>query len=73
MDYERESDKTLNMYHTEVPPSYQGKGIAKYLARAAFDYAVENDYKIFPTCTYLQKFAMENKLPQYALKLISKR
>lgn len=33
LQYENEGDKTLNMYHTEVPSAYRGQGIARHLAK----------------------------------------
>ncbi|ODM98071.1 FACT complex subunit SSRP1 [Orchesella cincta] len=55
----------LDMWHTEVPPPLQGKGIAKILAQEAFDYVVENKLKMQLTCSYLQKYLKDNPLDKY--------
>ncbi|XP_064596506.1 protein NATD1-like [Liolophura sinensis] len=54
----------IDMYHTEVPSIYRGQGVAKLLAKAAFDFVVKEDLKMTLTCTYLQKYFRENPLPR---------
>ncbi|XP_046453502.1 protein NATD1-like [Daphnia pulex] len=46
----------IDMYHTEVPMGYTGRGIAGLLAKAAFDHAVEKEMKMKLTCTYLHNY-----------------
>ncbi|XP_035670413.1 protein NATD1-like [Branchiostoma floridae] len=60
----------VDFYHTFVPEVYRGKGLAKHLAKAALDYAVEEDLKMKLTCTYLQKYAKDNPLPQYQERIV---
>jgi len=57
LEYNVISPTHLDYVHTEVPTSYRGKGIAAHLAKAAFDYAVEENMKMILSCSYLQKFA----------------
>jgi len=64
LEYAQNGD-ILNMWHTEVPPALQGKGIAKVLAQGAFDYAVKNNQKMILTCSYLQKFYKDNPKDEY--------
>ncbi|MEO5902993.1 MAG: GNAT family N-acetyltransferase [Gemmatimonadaceae bacterium] len=42
--------------HTEVPPSMEGQGIGKTLARAALDYARENHLRVVPRCQFISAF-----------------
>ena len=43
----------VNMYTTVVPTTLEGKGVAKLLANAAFDWAVENKLNMHLSCWYL--------------------
>ncbi len=56
----RQSNGTIDIYHTFAPEKLRGRGIAARLMQAAIDYAKENNLKVIPTCTYAQKF-MERK------------
>ena len=42
-------------YHSEVPRELQGQGIAGLLAKAAFEFAEEENYRVLPTCSYVSK------------------
>uniref|UniRef100_A0A1I7YV11 Protein NATD1 n=1 Tax=Steinernema glaseri TaxID=37863 RepID=A0A1I7YV11_9BILA len=57
LQYRKHPDNVMDIYHTEVPVEHQGKGIAKVLVNEAFQYAAENNMKILPTCTYVDRFA----------------
>ena len=49
--------------HTEVPPPFEGRGIAAKMANAAFEYAKENGFKIRSYCSYTTRY-MERH-PEY--------
>uniref|UniRef100_A0A2R5LBQ4 Protein NATD1 n=1 Tax=Ornithodoros turicata TaxID=34597 RepID=A0A2R5LBQ4_9ACAR len=66
LQYEVVNATTLDLVHTEVPESMRGQGIAKHLAKAAFDHLVERHLKGKLTCTYLAKYARESTNPEYA-------
>jgi predicted GNAT family acetyltransferase len=51
------------MLHTEVPPAFEGKGIAGKMANAAFDYARESGFKVRSYCSYTTRY-MERH-PEY--------
>ncbi|CAG0884195.1 unnamed protein product [Darwinula stevensoni] len=55
----------LDLFHTEVPEAYRGQGIAKVLAKEAFDYVVANGLRMRLTCWYLQKFLRDNPTQEY--------
>ncbi len=46
-------DNELTVYHTEVAPKAEGKGIAKSLLDAMVKYARENALKVIPLCPYV--------------------
>ena len=50
------SGSMMSIYHTFVPESERGKGIAEVLAYAAFDFAKEKRLKVKPDCPYIVKF-----------------
>ncbi|CAH1789886.1 unnamed protein product, partial [Owenia fusiformis] len=62
--------EVLDMYHTLVPPEFRGKGVAKHLAKAAFDHAVKKDVSMRLTCSYLQKYAQDNPTPEYTKRIV---
>ena len=43
----------LTVYHTEVLPKAEGKGLAKQLLSAMVDYARKNGLKVIPLCPYV--------------------
>lgn len=43
----------LTVYHTEVNPEMEGKGIAKSMLDAMTDYAREHHLKVVPLCPYV--------------------
>jgi uncharacterized protein len=62
LDYQL-NDDTVIMYHTSVPPAYQGLGIAAIITKYALDWAMANGYRINPTCSYVRTFTQRN--PEY--------
>ena len=63
LDYRRTSDK-LVIYHTEVPPSFQGRGLAARMTRAALDFARAENLRVEPRCLYTASFL--RKHPEYS-------
>jgi predicted GNAT family acetyltransferase len=50
-DYEV-SDGTLSIYHTFVPQSLEGRGIASQLVAEAYNYALSSGLRPAATCSY---------------------
>lgn len=63
MEYSVVDDKTLDYYHTFVPPELRGKQIAEKIVKAALNYARENHYNVIPTCPFVQRIIDRN--PEY--------
>ncbi|WP_301099580.1 GNAT family N-acetyltransferase [Otariodibacter sp.] len=55
LNYHYVSDKVLNAYHTEVDVNHQGEGIAGKLYNALIEFAEQNQLKIQPSCSYIEK------------------
>jgi predicted GNAT family acetyltransferase len=47
------SGKNLTVYHTEVVPEAEGKGLAKKMLQEMVDYARKNGLKVIPLCPYV--------------------
>lgn len=46
-------NENLTVYHTEVDPQYEGRGLAKLLLHQLVAYAREKNLKIIPLCPYV--------------------
>ena len=57
--------QVLDLYHTEVPPVFRGRGIAEQLCRAAFEYAKANGLRVVPSCPYISGTYLKRH-PEYA-------
>jgi len=54
------SDKILTVYHTEVLPEMEGKGLAPKLVEAMVDHARTHQLKIIPLCPYVSSAFKKN-------------
>jgi predicted GNAT family acetyltransferase len=43
----------LTVFHTEVAPAAEGKGLAKKMLQTMVDYARKNNLKVIPICPYV--------------------
>lgn len=66
VDYQQDGS-VMRMFHTEVPPALEGRGIASRLVRAAFDYADANDLRILPLCSYVASYVRRHPETQRLL------
>ena len=49
-------EKVMDLTHTIVPKSLEGRGIGGMLVKHALEYARECGYKVKPTCWFVDKF-----------------
>jgi uncharacterized protein len=59
--YMMDDSKTINILKVYVHPDLRNQGFAGKLAKAALDYAKENNLKVIPTCSYADYFIAGNK------------
>ena len=52
LDFELK-DNVLNAFHTGVRKELEGQGIAAKLFDKLVEYALKNNYKIIPSCSYI--------------------
>ena len=45
---------TMTVYHTEVAPEAEGRGLAKILLNSMVTYAREHTLKVIPLCVFVQ-------------------
>ena len=57
----RQTDDTLEVLSTFVPPELRGGGRAAEMTRFALNYAREQGLRVDPICTYTQLFLKRNK------------
>ncbi len=55
--------KIITFTHTEVPPAYEGYGIASKMAKVALEYAKSHELKVLPLCPYIKAYILRH--PEY--------
>jgi len=66
LKYRYVSPHIVELFHTEVPPEYRGRGIGAKLAQTAFAFVLEKDLHMNVSCLFLQRYLAEN--PRKELK-----
>ncbi len=61
--YAQPQDNVLDIKETFVPEPSRDKGVATELVSFAMDYAKSKNYKVTPTCPFVQSFVDDN--PRY--------
>jgi uncharacterized protein len=64
LDYREHDSRTLEYYHTFVPPPMRGRGVASRLVAHALRYALEQRLAVIPTCPFVAAFIRRH--PEYA-------
>jgi hypothetical protein len=53
----------ISFTHTEVPPAYEGKGIANQMAQTALNYARDNHLRVNAVCPFIKLYIQRH--PEY--------
>ena len=60
LDFEVDEGGWMTLWHTEVPPSLRGRGIAGTLAKAALEYARDQHLKVDVVCPSVADYLHKN-------------
>ena len=52
----RKKGDVYNLYHTEVPPQFEGKGVGSALAKGTLEHIKTEGSKIIPTCPFVKAY-----------------
>ena len=63
VEYRQAGERTLNFWHTFVPPALRGKGIAEELVRQALDDVLARGYRVIPSCWFVRVYI--DRHPRY--------
>lgn len=58
--YEMLNDHTINLYHTEVDPALEGKGVGRAIVIKTLEYCRVHGLKVLPSCPYISKFILKH-------------
>ena len=57
----------MQLFHTEVPVAFEGRGIAALLVREAIEYAREKGLTVLPACSYVRAYMRRHPEAQSVL------
>ena len=60
LEYETKKQE-MDIVHTVVPRSLEGRGIGSALMKEALRYAEEKQLNVIPTCSFAQTYMMRHK------------
>ncbi len=63
LTYSVKENSVYDFNHTGVPKELEGKGIGAALVKYSLDYARENNWKIIPSCPFIEKYIERH--PEY--------
>ncbi|MFL6427194.1 MAG: GNAT family N-acetyltransferase [Acidobacteriaceae bacterium] len=63
LEFDRDSQGWMTIWHTEVPPAMRGRGVAAELAQTAFEYAKQNHLRVDVICPLAADYAAKH--PEY--------
>ncbi|KAJ8953546.1 hypothetical protein NQ318_002966, partial [Aromia moschata] len=61
VEFKKINETTYDLLHTNIPKTYQGKGLGPVFAERIFDHLIQRNSKMKITCEFLQKFLNSNK------------
>jgi uncharacterized protein len=61
--YRKRGDDVYVLYHTEVPPEFEGRGIGSRLVKGALEQIKTDGKRIVPTCSFIVAYLRRH--PEY--------
>ncbi len=55
------SGNTVNIFHTEISPEYEGRGYGSELARLALDQIRAQQMKLVPACRFIASYVQRHQ------------
>lgn len=52
----KKKGEIYNLYHTEVPPQFEGKGVGSALAKGTLEQIKTEGAKIIPSCPFVKAY-----------------
>lgn len=66
--YKKEADGTLNLFHTEVPAEFEGRGVGAQLVKDALEQIKAERLKIIPSCAFVAAYIKRHPAYQDLVK-----
>lgn len=66
--YARKGEDIYNLYHTEVPEQFAGKGVGSALAKGTLEYIKAEGKQIIPTCPFVKAYLKRHSEYQELVK-----
>jgi uncharacterized protein len=63
LEYGPAGERTLNLWHTFVPPELRGRGIADELVRQALEDLLARGWRVIPSCWFVRVYI--DRHPRY--------
>ena len=63
ISYQKRGEDVYNLYHTEVPTQFEGKGVGGALAKGTLEYIKAEGSRIIPTCPFVAAYLKRH--PEY--------
>lgn len=63
IQYDRQADGALNLFHTEVPEEFEGRGVGARLVKNALEQIKADNLKIVPSCQFVAAYIKRH--PEY--------
>jgi len=61
IQYTKPGEDVYNLYHTEVPPQFAGKGVGSSLAKGTLEYIKAEGKQIIPTCPFVAAYLKKHQ------------
>ena len=68
IQYTKQGEDVYNLYHTEVPPQFAGKGVGGALAKGTLEYIKAEGKQIIPTCPFVAAYLKKHQEYQDLVK-----
>lgn len=68
IQYTKRGEDVYNLYHTEVPPQFAGKGVGSALVKGTLEFIKAEGKQIVPTCPFVLAYLKKHSEYQELVK-----